>query len=47
MTSPKERLRAAYAAAGAWEPLAVTTGQGGGFDGVQRTWLHVLAVKGA
>ena len=43
----EERLRAAYAAAGAWEPLDVTTGQGGGFDGVQRTWLHVLAVKGA
>ena len=42
----EERLRAAYAAAGAWEPLDVTTGQGGGFDGVQRTWLHVLAVKG-
>lgn len=41
----EERLRAAYAAAGAWEPLDVTTGQGGGFDGVQRTWLHVLAVK--
>ena len=42
----EERLRAAYAAAGAWQPLDVTTGQGGGFDGVQRTWLHVLAVKG-
>ena len=42
----EERLRAAYAAAGGWEPLDVTTGQGGGFDGVQRTWLHVLAVKG-
>ncbi len=42
----EERLRAAYAAAGTWQPLDVTTGQGGGFDGVQRTWLHVLAVKG-
>ena len=42
----EERLRAAYAAAGAWAPLDITTGQGGGFDGVQRTWLHVLAVKG-
>lgn len=42
----EERLRAAYAAAGAWAPLDVATGQGGGFDGVQRTWLHVLAVKG-
>lgn len=41
----EERLRAAYGAAGAWAPLDVTTGQGGGFDGVQRTWLHVLAVK--
>ena len=39
------RLRAAYGAAGAWAPLDVTTGQGGGFDGVPRTWLHVLAVK--
>ena len=43
----EERLRAAYGAAGQWEPLDVTTGQGGGFVGVQRTWLHVLAVKGA
>ena len=43
----EERLCVVYAAAGAWEPLDVTTGQGGGFDGVQRTWLHVLAVKGA
>lgn len=43
----EERLRASYGVAGAWEPLDVTTGQGGGFDGVPRTWLHVLAVKGA
>ena len=43
----EERLRAAYGAAGAWAALDVTTGQGGGFDGVPRTWLHVLAVKGA
>ncbi|WP_312160950.1 class I SAM-dependent methyltransferase [Phenylobacterium sp.] len=43
----QETLRAAYGAAGAWAELEVTTGQGGGFDGVPRTWLHVLAVKGA
>ncbi len=42
----EETLRAAYGAAGAWEALDVTTGQGGGFDGVPRTWLHVMAVKG-
>lgn len=42
----EERLRAAYAAAGAWEPLEVATSQGGGFDGAPRTWLHVLTAKG-
>jgi len=38
-------LRAAYAAAGAWAGLEIEQGQGGGFDGVQRTWLHVTATR--
>lgn len=39
------RLRAAYAAAGDWGSLELRHGQGGGFDGVMRDWLHVEAVK--
>lgn len=40
------RLRAAYGAAGDWAALDLRHGQGGGFDGVMRDWLHVEAVKG-
>lgn len=40
------RLRAAYDAAGDWASLELRHGQGGGFDGVMRDWLHVEAVKG-
>jgi SAM-dependent methyltransferase len=40
------RLRAAYGAAGDWAELELRHGQGGGFDGVMRDWLHVEAVKG-
>lgn len=39
------RLRAAYGAAGGWSALDLRHGQGGGFDGVMRDWLHVEAVK--
>lgn len=39
------RLRAAYGAAGDWAALTITSGQGGGFDGVMRDWLFVDAVK--
>jgi SAM-dependent methyltransferase len=41
-------LEAAYAEAGPWSELAIEEGQGGGYDGVQRTWLFVVAaVSGA
>ena len=39
------RLRAAYAGAGPWREIELRHGQGGGFDGVMREWLHVEAVK--
>ena len=39
------RLRAAYAAAGPWAQIELRHGQGGGFDGVMREWLHVEVVK--
>lgn len=38
-------LREAYAAAGGWKTLEITTGEGGGFDGVVRVWLHVEATR--
>ena len=44
---PEPTLRAAYAAAGAWAMLEIDRQQGGGYDGVTRTWLHVMARKGA
>lgn len=39
------RLRAAYAAAGPWAQIELRHGQGGGFDGVMREWLHVEVAK--
>lgn len=42
----RERLDGAYAAAGRWATRDVRVSQGGGYDGVPRTWLHVMATKG-
>jgi SAM-dependent methyltransferase len=39
-------LEAAYAQSGAWSELTLTETPGGGYDGVPRTWLMGLAVKG-
>jgi SAM-dependent methyltransferase len=39
----EETLRGAYAAAGPWAELTLETGEGGGYDGVRRTWLFVTA----
>lgn len=38
-------LEDAYRAAGDWAVLELTTGTGGGYDGVQRDWLFVSALK--
>lgn len=38
-------LEAAYAQAGAWTSLTIEQAEGGGYDGVERTWLLVTAVK--
>ncbi|HEX4196490.1 MAG TPA: class I SAM-dependent methyltransferase [Caulobacteraceae bacterium] len=42
----RPRLEAAYGEAGAWIELSVCEEPGGGYDGVERTWLMVTAVKG-
>jgi SAM-dependent methyltransferase len=39
-------LEAAYATAGPWSELSLDEAPGGGYDGVPRTWLMVVAVKG-
>jgi SAM-dependent methyltransferase len=39
-------LEAAYAKAGAWSELSLDEMPGGGYDGVPRTWLLVVAAKG-
>jgi SAM-dependent methyltransferase len=36
-------LEAAYAAAGPWSEIVIDEGEGGGYDGVARTWLFVVA----
>jgi SAM-dependent methyltransferase len=38
-------LERAYLAAGAWETLGLEESDGGGYDGVARTWLHCLMRK--
>jgi SAM-dependent methyltransferase len=38
-------LKAAYRAAGKWSELIVEQAQGGGYDGLPRTWLFCLATK--
>jgi SAM-dependent methyltransferase len=38
-----EGLRAAYDSAGPWAGLSFAQGEGGGYDGVMRTWLQVTA----
>jgi SAM-dependent methyltransferase len=42
----RETLEAAYRQAGAWSELTISEQPGGGYDGVPRTWLLCLAVKG-
>ena len=42
----REGLEAAYAEGGRWPELTMTEMPGGGYDGVPRTWLLCLAVKG-
>jgi 2-polyprenyl-3-methyl-5-hydroxy-6-metoxy-1,4-benzoquinol methylase len=42
----QKRLQAAYAAAGVWSELTMTEAPGGGYDGVPRSWILCLAVKG-
>lgn len=37
------RLREAYEAAGPWASLELTTSQGGGYEGVARTWMVMRA----
>lgn len=39
----RQRLEAAYAAAGPWSEFTIEEGSGGGYDGVERTWLFVTA----
>lgn len=39
----REALAAAYAAAGPWTSVEITQSEGGGYDGVARTWLIVVA----
>ena len=39
-------LEAAYAQAGPWSELSFDETPGGGYDGVPRTWLMVVAAKG-
>jgi SAM-dependent methyltransferase len=39
----REVLLAAYAQAGPWRELLTDENQGGGYDGVERTWIHIIA----
>ena len=41
----KRTLDAAYRQVGHWRDLTITEGAGGGYDGVERTWFLVAAVK--
>jgi SAM-dependent methyltransferase len=41
----RERLEQAYRSAGGWSELDVREADGGGYDGVARTWLGCLARK--
>jgi SAM-dependent methyltransferase len=41
----RERLTAAYSQAGNWIGLTMEEAPGGGFDGVPRTFVHVMAIK--
>jgi hypothetical protein len=41
----RERLTATYAQAGSWAALAIEEGPSGGYDGVQRTFMLVTAIK--
>lgn len=42
----RDELEAAYRLAGPWRELKISSGAGGGYDGVERTWFLVKAVKG-
>ena len=39
-------LEAAYGESGPWSEVAIDQGEGGGYDGVARTWLFVVATRG-
>jgi SAM-dependent methyltransferase len=41
----REKLTATYIHAGAWIGLTMEEAPGGGFDGVPRTFVHVMAIK--
>lgn len=41
----REGLRAAYDRAAPWSALDIAAGKGGGYDGVERTWLIAVARK--
>lgn len=41
----RDALSGAYRTAASWSSLQIDTGKGGGYDGVERTWLHVTARK--
>jgi SAM-dependent methyltransferase len=41
----REKLAATYQQAGTWTSVATEEAPGGGYDGVPRTFLHVMAVK--
>jgi SAM-dependent methyltransferase len=41
----RERLTTTYRQAGAWASVTMEEAPGGGYDGVPRTFLHVIAVR--
>jgi SAM-dependent methyltransferase len=41
----RETLKAAYSGAGAWTELSAEEAPGGGYDGVPRTFLHIVMAK--
>jgi SAM-dependent methyltransferase len=41
----RNSLKATYAAAGAWTELSAEEAPGGGYDGVPRTFLHIVMAK--
>jgi SAM-dependent methyltransferase len=41
----REELETTYANSAPWSSLRFEVGKGGGYDGVERTWLHCFAMK--